>query len=127
MSSQRSSWRHVFPRLSCQLPNLRTVGLNGTFAIDERSEIILDESHEIALLTKNCFNPFRDALEKYILGGGSWPSGAHSNPAETRVCSEIEGYVRSGLPEDNTMPDDPVREYEAHDIDSHFDNNFVRE
>ena len=103
----------MFTRISCQLPQLRRLRLRGAFYLDGDAEIEFEhagsESRRIA--------PYRDALENYILEGGEYPTDDEDILPDQADYPD-ESYERPGLRQDNTEPDDPMRDYVWDEFDT---------
>jgi hypothetical protein len=118
-----SSFREVFTRLSGQLPQLRQVHLRGTFHGD------LTPTGELRFQSTGrqiTIDPFRDALENFIVKGGEYPVDDRdhdrlgSSSPVLRYEFPGEGWVQSGLPDDDKEPDDPALDYRTDELDHHL-------
>ena len=118
-----SSFREVFTRLSGQLPNLRQVHLRGTFHGD------LTPTGELRFQSTGrhiTIDPFRDALENFIVKGGEYPidDRVHNRIGSPEpVCrydTPYKGWVQSGLPDDDKEPDDPALDYHSDEFDHYL-------
>ena len=118
-----SSFREVFTRLSGQLPELRQVHLRGTFHGDLTPTGEIRFSRTGRHLT---IDPFRDALENFIVKGGEYPINDRDFDgigSPTPVCRyEIakKCWVQSGLPDDDKEPDDPALDYDRDEFDRYL-------
>lgn len=109
-----TSWKEILTSLSGQLPELRLMKLRGRFHVCGEQ----DMSFEIAGMRSQISTAYRDALEKFVIKGGPWPS---DDPEVLRgQCSyTVETYEPPGRSEDtcNINSDDPVLYYEVDEFD----------
>lgn len=112
LSDDDGSWHEVFDSISCQLPQLRRLRLRGAFYSGNAIEIAFEpagsESRRIA--------PYRDALENFILKGGDFPTD-NEDILPDQADFPDESYRPPGLRQDNTKPDDPMRDYGYDEFD----------
>ena len=118
-----SSFREVFTRLSGQLPNLRHVHLRGTFHGD------LTPTCELRFVSTGrhvTIDPFKDALENFIVKGGGFPVDDRVNnrldsPTPVRRYGiPDKDWVQSGLPDNDKEPDDPALDYDRDEFDRYL-------
>lgn len=116
-----SSWRNVFTQIAGRLPKLQIVRLRGFFF--QRKVLAMDwnmpqtpEASEVEL-----FCPARDAIEKYIMTGGTLPWGqiilGEHDMLTPRWEPKDGDYVAPGIPDDDRPRDDPARDYEKDEFD----------
>jgi hypothetical protein len=118
-----SSFREVFTRLSGQLPNLRQVHLRGTFhaSLTPTGELRFQSTDRHITI-----DPFRDALENFVVKGGEYPidnrvfDRTDSPEPVCRYDIPHEGWVQSGLPDDDKEPDDPALDYGLDEFDHYL-------
>jgi hypothetical protein len=110
-----SSFSEVFTRLSGQLPKLRKVELRGTF----HGDLTPTGELEFERLDMNLrIDPFRDALENFIVKGGEYP--AADREGSPQYGFPDKSYVPPGLPDDDKEPDDPALDYDRDEFDSYL-------
>ena len=115
-----SSFREVFTRLSGQLPKLRQCHLHGTFhgSLTPTGELRFQSTGRHMTI-----DPFRDALENFIVKGGEYPVDGRANESYgspspvLRYDTPETGWVQSGLPDDDKEPDDPALDYARDEFD----------
>ena len=117
------TFREVFTRLSGQLPKLRQVHLLGTFhaALSPAGEFRFQSTGRHLTI-----DPFRDALENSIVKGGEYPT---DDRVDDRVGSPspvhrwetpYEGWVQSGLPDNDKEPDAPALDCRRDEFDCYL-------
>ena len=68
-------------------------------------------------------DPFKDALENFIVKGGEYPiddrdhGRLSSSSLVLRYEFPDESWVQSGLPDDDKEPDDPALDYRTDEFD----------
>lgn len=118
-----SRFRDVFTRLSGQLPKLRQVHLLGTFHGDSSPTGELRFQSTGRHLT---IDPFRDALENFIVKGGEYPVDDRVNdrvgsPSPVhRWETPYEGWMQSGYPDNDKEPDDPALDDNRDEFDCYL-------
>lgn len=104
------SWQQVFKDIAGQLPQLCKIKLRGHFRFE--SSLPFDFGMPGGSLPEAM--PLRDDMENFVLKGGEVPDWekTHSHE-EISPPEERPDYKQSGLPMDNTAPDDPILDYES--------------
>ena len=113
------SFPQFFPNIAGQLPELRRVTLHGVsdpqaWGPPGQKDRLAEEPSDNSLV--------KYELESFILSG-EVPPQWHNHFTWVRgrlIVTQKEEYLQSGLPEENTMPDDPKLYYEWDEFDDRF-------
>lgn len=112
-------FRQFFHNIAGQLPELRNVTLNGI----SNHEPWGPPGRKSTGATEDLDNSLaKYEVENYVLSGGISPQW-HNHFAwvgQLVIITQNEDYLQSGLPEDNTMPDDPKLDYPWDEFDDRF-------
>jgi hypothetical protein len=112
-------FRQFFRNIAGQLPELRKVTLHGItdpepWGPPGRKSTGAKEFYDNSLV--------KYEVENFVLSGGVPPQWQNRFTWVGRqvIVTQKEDYLQSGLPEDNTMPDDPKLDYTWDEFDDRF-------
>jgi hypothetical protein len=112
-----NDWQHLLTKLSRRLPKLRKLKLRGEFSILGRCHMNFDVSSDCDSYYKQRGACYHDALQDFVINGGKFPLTNLDVPSGVDNSSG-EALLRSGLPHDDTEPDDPVLDYAEDDFEN---------
>ena len=115
LRERQPSWRNVFTRISCQLPHLNKLALEGEFHRDSHPQLLFGYASAALSYSK--------AMEKFVIRGGAYPSWTAIKrqllygPSAEESANESVDSVPWNPPEDDLQPDDPKLDYSTDEYD----------
>ncbi|KAK5138109.1 hypothetical protein LTR08_004804 [Meristemomyces frigidus] len=109
MELLEGTWESTFMEIAGKLPRLRRIRLRGSF-VDESAE------WEFGSIPRK-FSARGNAIENYILRGGSWPD-LEAFPDREQEKKDFPGYVEPTLAheDEDTWSDDSAESYDSDDF-----------